>query len=352
MVHNFPQYYSYCDISLSTICTTDTTIPTTTAEDDNNNTLNNITTLKELLNRKLNEKDRKAFSLNFNKIDEILTIGKDIFDIKVDLNFIYILYQEEQMIEILHLKSKLPFQTISFKENENLNHLKLLFITLDNYNSLDKLLTTNQFYITCEDCNTSERLILLFKKEINEEKKMSFEFNKILYKASDCLMESIIYSNHLYLVDCFNHHIKVLDKESGEILDTFGSEGNEPLQFSEPTGISIDNDGLLYIADLQNYRIQIITPNGIPIQIFNINPDIVVYPSKVLIDKCSGNIFVWGETCFCKMCIFDLERGEMKVFDPEEYFGNMMACIAGVDIDCEGNLFLAERGKGIINTFK
>ncbi len=44
----------------------------------------------------------------------------------------------------------------------------------------------------------------------------------------------------------------------GQYVDRMGEHGNQPLQFSRPQSLSIDEDGLLWVADSCNHRIQVI----------------------------------------------------------------------------------------------
>ena len=47
-----------------------------------------------------------------------------------------------------------------------------------------------------------------------------------------------------------------LDPETGVEQGVFGSSGSGPGEFNFPTGISVDVDGTLYVADANNARIQ------------------------------------------------------------------------------------------------
>ena len=46
----------------------------------------------------------------------------------------------------------------------------------------------------------------------------------------------------------------------GNYLAQFGSAGLDPGQFDEPVGIAIDENGILYVADTWNQRVQTFTP--------------------------------------------------------------------------------------------
>jgi DNA-binding beta-propeller fold protein YncE len=49
---------------------------------------------------------------------------------------------------------------------------------------------------------------------------------------------------------------------TGKLLFSWGEPGSEPGQFNLPHGITTDDEGLVYIADRENSRVQIFTPAG------------------------------------------------------------------------------------------
>jgi hypothetical protein len=56
--------------------------------------------------------------------------------------------------------------------------------------------------------------------------------------------------------------INNVNKEKYILLNTFGSLGNKPREFNNPSGIAIDHNDNVYIADSQNNRIQKFADNG------------------------------------------------------------------------------------------
>ena len=88
-------------------------------------------------------------------------------------------------------------------------------------------------------------------------------------------------TNELFVADGYgNHRIVVFDAETGEYKRHWGAYGNEPndttpapprdgrgtgegaTQFHVPHDVRISNDGLVYMADRGNNRIQVFTPEG------------------------------------------------------------------------------------------
>ena len=71
------------------------------------------------------------------------------------------------------------------------------------------------------------------------------------------------YENELYVLDNDDScQIVVLDRETGEVLRTFGEPGGEPGQFRIPNSLCVDADGFVYVSDTHNWRIQKLTRDG------------------------------------------------------------------------------------------
>jgi uncharacterized protein (TIGR03663 family) len=67
----------------------------------------------------------------------------------------------------------------------------------------------------------------------------------------------------VYVTDTGNKRIQVFDA-NGTFVRVFGSAGTEPGQFNEPVGLAIDGDALV-VADAWNNRVQRLDRNGTPI---------------------------------------------------------------------------------------
>ena len=58
------------------------------------------------------------------------------------------------------------------------------------------------------------------------------------------------------IVSSVSHKVMVYTT-GGDLVHVFGEHGSELGQFVSPTGVSIDSDGFIYIADCGNHRIQV-----------------------------------------------------------------------------------------------
>lgn len=72
---------------------------------------------------------------------------------------------------------------------------------------------------------------------------------------------------HLYVVDIGgvsseNHRVRVLDAHDGKLSFDIGKRGNGPGEFNLPRDVAIGKDGLLYVVDGANFRIQVFDASG------------------------------------------------------------------------------------------
>ena len=63
----------------------------------------------------------------------------------------------------------------------------------------------------------------------------------------------------VYVADFQNHRIQVFSPE-GRSLTAFGSQGTDPDQFDRPTDLDFGPDGRIYVVDFGNDRVQVFAP--------------------------------------------------------------------------------------------
>ena len=68
--------------------------------------------------------------------------------------------------------------------------------------------------------------------------------------------------NRCYVVDNDNHRIVVLNLSDFSIGRSYGSPGNEKLNFRYPFQMALDKDNYLFIVDVINTRVQVLNPEG------------------------------------------------------------------------------------------
>ena len=62
--------------------------------------------------------------------------------------------------------------------------------------------------------------------------------------------------NHLLITSYFSHTVMVYTLD-GQLVHELGGKGFDPGSFIGPLGICVDNDGLVYVVDHHNKRVQV-----------------------------------------------------------------------------------------------
>jgi sugar lactone lactonase YvrE len=66
---------------------------------------------------------------------------------------------------------------------------------------------------------------------------------------------------NLYVADTLNNRIEIFDAD-GQFIRTWGKNGDGPGYFARPKGVAIDSDGHVWVADGMQDRVQVFTPEG------------------------------------------------------------------------------------------
>ena len=75
-------------------------------------------------------------------------------------------------------------------------------------------------------------------------------------ELSDPTSVSIDSDDVVYVTKYYSSSVSMFTSE-GQFLRSFGYWGKGPGQFNTPFGIAVDRDGLVYVSDSDNHRIQI-----------------------------------------------------------------------------------------------
>ncbi|MBD3183382.1 hypothetical protein GF312_13880 [Candidatus Poribacteria bacterium] len=69
-------------------------------------------------------------------------------------------------------------------------------------------------------------------------------------------------SGHIYVSDGYGNHNVHKFSSHGELLLSWGVEGEDAGEFALPHGVFVDKNNQVYVADRENHRIQRFTPEG------------------------------------------------------------------------------------------
>ncbi|HHB90025.1 MAG TPA: TIGR03663 family protein [Anaerolineae bacterium] len=161
----------------------------------------------------------------------------------------------------------------------------------------------------------------------------------------------------IYVADTGNHRIVVFSPD-GQVVNAWGSFGDQPGQFNEPWDVAVGPDGNVYVADTWNHRIQKFTPEG---------EFMTAWGSFVSTDGQLGQMGVfWGPRAIAftqdgNLLVTDTGNKRVQVFTPEGepitqfggagieegYFDEPV----GIAVDAEGNIYVADTWNQRIQKF-
>lgn len=75
-------------------------------------------------------------------------------------------------------------------------------------------------------------------------------------------LDVAVFGDRVYVVDYPKHAVLVLDKESGETVQTIGGRGTDAGKMDRPSHARVDRQGNLFVNDSFNFRIQKFDPQG------------------------------------------------------------------------------------------
>lgn len=142
------------------------------------------------------------------------------------------------------------------------------------------------------------------------------------------------------------HRVRVIDARSGTHLRDIGARGDRDGQLNLPRDVELGPDGLVYVVDGANFRVQVFTQDGTFVRKFGeIGRRIGQFsrPKGIAIDA-QGRIYVT-----------DTSHGNFQVFTPE---GQLLLFVgtrgdkndpakyllpAGIDVDEDGRVYMVDQ---------
>lgn len=147
-------------------------------------------------------------------------------------------------------------------------------------------------------------------------------------------------------VDSENHNVRALDLESGKLLFEIGKRGEAPGEFNLPRDAVVGADGLLYVVDGGNFRVQVFDAQGKYVKTFGAvgrQGGQFSRPKEIAADT-EGNIYV-VDSAFGNFQIFNrdgallLDVGSRSNSDAPAKF--MLP--SGIAVDLDGRVYMVDQ---------
>jgi|CXWL01.1.fsa_nt_gi DNA-binding beta-propeller fold protein YncE len=157
--------------------------------------------------------------------------------------------------------------------------------------------------------------------------------------------------SRIYVVDTGGissdaHRVRVFDARTGQHLLDFGKRGSEPGEFNLPRDVSIGKDGLLYVVDGANFRVQVFRSDGTFVRVFGAigrQGGQFSRPKEAATDV-DGNVYI-VDTAFGNFQIFTPEgKLLLSVGSRSERDGMAKYMLpSGIAIDGDGRVYVVDQ---------
>ena len=169
------------------------------------------------------------------------------------------------------------------------------------------------------------------------------DFNKPLKKPMDVAKVD----NYTYVTDASSQNVQVFD-DSGSAAFQFGKAGTKEGEFSFPYGISGDENGHIYVADMNNGNISIFTSKGKFVKYFDDKDKVLKAPGGLRI--INQKLYV-TDIKVNKVFVFDLNGKKlMEIGGPGDATGKFIAPNA-VTVDFDNNIYVSDSANNRVEIF-
>jgi sugar lactone lactonase YvrE len=157
----------------------------------------------------------------------------------------------------------------------------------------------------------------------------------------------------VYVADLANARIAVFGAD-GAFKRNIGKLGPEPGkakpgEFNEPSGVAVDGQGDVYVADAWNGRVQKLSPDGKPLSEYGGGRYSFYSPRNVSVDK-AGNLYV-ADTGNSAVKVISPDGKLAKILGGRGSGGGQFNEVFGVAINSRGEVFVADPGNKKLHKF-
>lgn len=147
-------------------------------------------------------------------------------------------------------------------------------------------------------------------------------------------------------VDSKDHRVRVFNVQTGEHLLDFGTRGTGPGELNLPRDVTIGKDGLLYVVDGGNFRVQVFRPDGSFVKTFGAigrRSGQFSRPKEVATDA-DGNIYI-VDAAFGNFQIFNTEGQILLSVGSRDTQDGMAKYLlpSGIAVDGDGRVYMVDQ---------
>lgn len=156
----------------------------------------------------------------------------------------------------------------------------------------------------------------------------------------------LYYSNgKLYVIDQPKHHVLCFDT-AGKLLQTIGKEGHGKGELYFPHAITVDKEGLVYVADAGNDRIEVFNKDGSFKQTIGNN----LMTPRGLAQDGSGNLWVVAGMSN-KVQVYKPDGKKIVEFGKYGADYGMLSLPNGIFVDGNKRIYVTEFGNSRVSVF-
>ena len=166
-----------------------------------------------------------------------------------------------------------------------------------------------------------------------------------LQKSGDSRGIAVAPNGHTFITDETSHQIHVFDEQRKHIR-SFGQYGSGNGQLKYPSGIAVDADGLVYVCDNGNCRIEIFRRDGTFVKQFGVGD--LSYPRGVTVNN--KQVYV-ADNGNHRISIFTLEGQLIHTIGSRGSGPGQFKCPSAVAISPDGDMYVTDTTNHRVQVF-